>query len=95
MANPKKPDNAPVKPVEGQWGKDAPEDPQAFVKRSLPAARERGEVKEMARGIERRDARLGELTHAMQRIADLTEMWEDSLISQVNQIAHEALQGGK
>lgn len=33
------------------------------------------------------------MRHEMTRIADLTERWEDNLVSQVNEIARTALEG--
>jgi len=39
--------------------------------------------------------RIEQLEAALRRIANVTECWKDSLVSQVNEIAHDALEGKK
>lgn len=38
-------------------------------------------------------ARIERLESALRRISNVTERWQDSLVSQVNEIAHDALEG--
>ena len=43
--------------------------------------------------VEEAADRIEKLEAALHNIADVTEQWEDSLVSQVNEIARKALEG--
>jgi len=45
--------------------------------------------------IERLRSKVWALLNELQRIADVSERWEDSLVSQINEMAHQALKEGK